>query len=235
MTDLNEIQFEERNVSSAITWGIITVIYFVIISFFLGTTSALLASPGEIFQEGLITIHVLLYISTWAVRFTVAVWVVKIARELNRQPFIWGFFGFVSPPLTLIVLGFQDYRIADKNIKKIIDELRLDYNTEFLHIKSTKDLSEEELNEVEIKLKEKFNQKLRDRIADSKFIQRIESGNISEEEFIKEQNEMEVEEEEVVLSVSNQNWSSDISKCPACGAPVGEKAVICQECGLTLD
>lgn len=235
MNDLNEIQFEERNVSSAITWGVIIAIYFVIISFILGTSSSLLASPGEIFSEGLATVYVLLYLSAWVIRIAVAVWVVKIAGKLNRPPFIWGFFGFIFPPITLIVIGFQDYKIADKKIKKIIDELRLDFNTEFLHIKSTKDLSEAELNEVEIKLKEKFNQKLRDRISDTNYRERVESARMTEQELIQEQIEMEDEEDEVVQSVSNQNWTSDINKCPACGATVSDKAIACQECGLTLN
>ena len=85
----------------------------------------------------------------------------------------------------------------------------------------------------EIKLKEKFNQKLKDRITDSKFIS-VASGNMAEDEenIIEEE---EKEEEEIVQSVSNQEWTSETGKCPACDASISENATICPECGLTIN
>jgi transcription initiation factor TFIID subunit TAF12 len=110
----------------------------------------------------------------------------------------------------------------------------LDFNTELLHIKSTKDLSKEELNEVEIKLKEKFNQKLKDRISDDGF-KRMASDNLTESpNIIEEEEKEEKEEEEVVLSVSNQKWTSETGKCPACGAPLSDSAAVCPDCGLSI-
>jgi len=235
MNDLNEIQFEERNVSSAITWGIISGLYFVIPTFVLRNRSSIITDPNEIISRGLLTIYGLVYLSNWAVHIAVTLWVIKIAGKLNRSPYLWGFFGFVFPPITLIVLGFQDYKINDKKIKKIVDELRLDFESELLHIQSTKDLSEEEMSEVEMKLKEKFKQKLKDRISDNRFKEMMYSGNMTAQDKIEEQNNLEVEEEEIVQSVSNQKWTSDINKCPGCGATVSDKAVICQECGLALN
>ena len=235
MNDVNEIQFEERNVSSAIGWGIAAALYFVIPTFVLRNRGSVIADPNEVISRGLLTIYGLVYLSNWAVHIAVTIYVVKIAKKLNRSPLIWGLFGFIFPPVTLITIGFQDYKINDKNIKKILDELRLDFESELLHIQSTKDLSEEEFNEVEKKLKEKFDQKLKDRISESKFNERMYSGRIMEQERIEEQNNIEVEEEEVVQSVSNQKWESDINKCPACGATISDKTQICQECGLTLN
>jgi hypothetical protein len=234
MKDVNEIQFEERNVSSAITWGIISALFFVVPTFVLRNRSSVLADPDTIIKHGLLTIYGLVYLSNWAVHIAITVFVVRIAKKLNRSPIIWGLFGFIFPPITLITIGFQDYKINDKNIKRILDELRLDFESELLHIQSTKDLSEEEFNEVEKKLKEKFDQKLKDRISESKFNERMYPGNIIEQDRIEEQNNIEVEEDEIVQSVSNQKWTSDINKCPGCGAAVSDKTAICQECGLTL-
>ena len=222
MNDINEIQFEERNVTSAILWGILSGLYFGIVAY--------------IHDDGLIKNNLfsgLLYLSVPVIYVLIIIWVVKIAKKLKRPPFIWGFFAFLSSPLTLIVIGFQDVKIEDKIIKKIVDELRLEFNTELLHIKSTKDLSAEELHEVEIKLKEKFNQKLKDRISDSRFKEKMASGNLAEDDgnIIEE----EKEEEEVVQSVSNQKWTSETGKCPACGAPLSDSAVICPDCGLSIN
>jgi hypothetical protein len=136
----------------------------------------------------------------------------------------------------MFVLGFQDVKIEDRNVKKIVDQLRLDLETELLHIKATDDLSEEELNAVEIKLKEKFNQKIKDRISEIGLKEKTESGN-TEQGKAEEQDivEMEKEEDEVVQSVAHKNWTSEINKCPACGASVSENAPTCQECGLALN
>jgi hypothetical protein len=234
MNNTDEIQFEERNVSSAVTWGIIAGLYSVVLAFIFRTKSSIITDPYEIFNYGT-SFDVLVYLSNWVIRIAITVWVVKIAKKLNRSPLVWGLFGFIFPPITLIVIGFQDYKIGDKNIKKILEELRLDFNSELLHIKSTKDLNERELNEVEIKLKEKFNQKLKDRISDSKFQERMESGNVTGQDKIEEQNTIEAEEEEIVQSVSNQKWASDINKCPACGAEISDNADMCQECGLAIN
>jgi len=220
MNDLNEIQFEERNVSSAVIWGIISGLYFGIVFFLL---------KNGFIQSDLIS--VLLSLSGLIIIIASTVWVVKIAKKLNRPPLIWGIFGFLFPPITLIVIGFQDVKIVDKNIKKIVDELRLEFNTELLHIKSTKDLSVEELNEVEIKLKEKFNHKLKEIIAEGKFKDEAEVEEIEKQNIIEE----EKEEEEVVQSVSNQKWTSETGKCPACGSPLSDNAVVCPECGLNIN
>jgi hypothetical protein len=220
MNDINEIQFEERNVTSAVTWGIISGLYFGIVTFLL--------KNGFIESD---LISELLYLSEVVIIIAITVWVVKIAKKLNRPPVIWGICGFLFPPITLIVIGFQDYKIGDKYIKGIIDELRLDFNTELLHIKSTKDLSKEELNEVEAKLKEKFNQKLKNRIAHDGF-NKMASDDMTESHIIEEE---EKEEEEVVQSVSNQEWISEKGKCPACGAAISDDATVCPECGLTIN
>jgi hypothetical protein len=220
MNDINEIQFEERNVSSAVTWGIISGLYFGIVTFLLNN--------GFIKSD---LVSGLLYLSEVVIIIAITVWVVKIARKLNRSPVIWGICGFLFPPITLIVIGFQDYKVSDKYIKGIIDELRLDFNTELLHIKSTKDLSKEELSEVEVKLKEKFNQKLKDRISDDGF-KKMASDDVTESQTIIE--EEEKEEEEVVQSVSNQEWVSEKGKCPACGAAISDDATICPDCGLAI-
>jgi hypothetical protein len=233
MNDLNEIQFEERNVSSAVTWGIISGLYFGVLISILRNISSIIADPNEIINYGLLTTYGLVYLSNWVVHIIITIYVIKIAKKLKRPPFIWGFFAFIFPPITLIVIGFQDVKIVDKNIKKIVDELRLEFNTELLHIKSTKDLSVVELNEVEIKLKEKFNQKLKDRIADSRFKGKMESAGEAESQNIIE--EEEKEEEEVVQSVSNQKWTSETGKCPACGSPLSDNAVVCPECGLSIN
>jgi hypothetical protein len=220
MNDINEIQFEERNVTSAVTWGIISGLYFGIVTFLL---------KNGFIQSDLIS--GMLYLSEFVIIIAITVLVVKIAKKLNRPPVIWGICGFLFPPITLIVIGFQDYKISDKYIKGIIDELRLDFNTELLHIKSTKDLSKEELKEVEAKLKVKFNQKLKDKISNNGF-KKMASDDMTESHIIEEE---EKEEEEVVQSVSNQEWTSEKGKCPACGASISYDTTVCPECGLTIN
>jgi hypothetical protein len=237
MDDMNGIQIEEQNVSSAITWGIISGIYVAVISFFMGAISPLILSPNEVFRDGLRTIYPLLYLSEWVVTIATVIWVVKIAMKLKRSPIIWGLCALLFPPVTLIVIGFQGYKIGDKNVRNIVNELRLDFESELLHIRSTKDLTGEELSEVELKLKEKFNQKIRERIAEGRFNEKSESMSEEEKDKLEEQSiiEAEKEEEEVVQAVAPKNWTSEINKCPACSASVTEKTTICPECGLALN
>lgn len=237
MNEQNDIQIEERNVPSAITWGVICGLYFIIPVFVLRNRSSIISNPDTIIRNGILTTYGLVYLANWMIHIITAIFVIKIARRLKRSPVIWGLSGFIFPPITLIVIGFQDVKIEDKNVKKIVDALRLDFETELLHIKSTDDLSEKELNEVEMKLKEKFNQKIRDRIAEGRFNEEGETRNAEELEKREEQNiiETEEEEEEIVQSVTHKTWTSEISKCPACGASVTDNASVCQDCGLALN
>jgi len=234
---MNGIQIEEQNVSSAITWGVISAIYIAVVSFFMRAMSPLLMSPGEVFRNGLQTIYPLLYISEWLVTIATVIWVVKISTKLNRSPVIWGVCALLFPPVTLIVIGFQGYRIKDKIVRNIVSELRLDFESELLHIQSTKDLTEEEFREVELKLKDKFNLKIKERIAGGRLNENAGSLSPSEQEKIEEQNiiEAEKEEDEVVQSVAHNNWTSESNKCPACGASVGENTTVCPDCGLALN
>ena len=85
------------------------------------------------------------------------------------------------------------------------------------------------------KLKEKFSQKLKDRISDCRSKERMESGNLTEQEKKEEQKRIEAEEDEVVQSVSDQHWTGEKNKCPACGAAMGDNITTCAECGLTIN
>lgn len=235
MTDIDNIQFEERNVYPAVTWGLIAGIYFGLCRFLLNVDSSIYADPNEIKDYGLLTVFGLMYFSNWIIYILIIVWVVRIAGKLNRSQILWGILAFIFGPVTLIVIGFMDYRIEDKNVKKILDELRLDYSSEYLHIKSTKDLTRVELAEVEVRLKEKFQQKLRERISGSKLIAATAPEKMTEQERTAEQKRIEAEEDEAVQAVSDQHWTGESNKCPACGAPMGDNITTCPECGLTIN
>lgn len=228
MDDIENIQFEERNVSSAVTWGIIFFIVMDLMFFLSETDYDLELKNVQLIHIGSALVFLICYIMIFY-------WVIKISKKLNRDPVIWGILSLVFGPAALIAIGFMDYKINDKRIKQILDELRLDFNSEYLHIKSTKDLTRKELAEVETKLIEKFKQKLRERISESNFKGIPEPENMTEKERVEEQKRIEAEEDEVVQAVTDQHWTGEKNKCPACGATVSEKAVICQECGLTLD
>lgn len=40
-----------------------------------------------------------------AIRIAVTVWIVDIAKKLNRNTIVWGIFGFILPPIALIFIG----------------------------------------------------------------------------------------------------------------------------------
>jgi rubrerythrin len=228
MNNIENIQFEERNVYPAVTWGIIFFIMMPLI-FFLSEKDYYLESQNvQLIHIGSALVFLICYI-------IIVYWVIKIAKKLNRDPLIWGILGLVFGPTALIAIGFMDYKINDKRIKHILDELRLDFNTEYLHIKSTKDLTREELAEVELKLKEKFKQKLKERISGSNFKGFSEPENMTELERAEEEKRIEAEEDEVVQAVSDQHWTGETNRCPACGAPFGDNAASCPECGLTIN
>lgn len=227
MDDIENIQFEERNVSAAVTWGIIFFIMMSLIFFLSEIDYDLELQNVYLIHIGLALVFLICYI-------IIIYWVIKISKKLNRDPVIWGILSLVFGPTALIVIGFMDYKINDKRIKQILDELRLDFNSEYLHIKSTKDLTREELTEVEIKLKEKFKQKLRERISESRFNESTRSVTMTDQQKIEEQNRIEAEEDEVVQAVSDQHWIGETNRCPACGAAMGDNITTCPECGLTI-
>jgi hypothetical protein len=228
MTDLNEIQFEERNVSSAITWGIISGIFLGLLNYLLQNERLLDSYDSEVPYFGIIVIYL-------AVTIAITVWVVKIVKKLNRSPLTWGIFAFFFPPITLIVLGFQDYKIKDKYIKGIVDQARLDFNTELLNIKNTQDLTAGQLKEVELKLKEKYSYDLQKKIRESMSDLSDSSDGQEKQTAQEEQVFVDATEEESVQPESGQTWVSDINKCPACGAPLSENASVCPDCGLTIN
>lgn len=52
-------------------------------------------------------------------RILVTIWVVSIAKRQNRNPIVWGFFGFISPAIALIIIGVQ---------KKLFAKFKIDNN-----------------------------------------------------------------------------------------------------------
>jgi amino acid permease len=162
MINIDEIRLEERHEYSAITWGIISAIILGVLSYLLQNERLLDSYNSEAPFYAL----VLMYL---AVTIAITVWVVKIARKLNRAPVIWAIFAFLFPPLTLIVLGFQDYKIEDKYIKWIVDQARIDFDMELSDIKNTQNLTAEQLKNVELRLKEKYSNNLREKIRESMY------------------------------------------------------------------
>jgi rubrerythrin len=227
MDNSDNIQFEERNVSSAVTWGIIFFIVMALIYFLSEKDYDLESQNIQLIRIGSALVFLICYI-------IIVYWVIKIAKKVNRDPIFWGILSLVFGPTALIAVGFMDYKINDKRIKHILDELRLDFNTEYLHIKSTKDLTREELAEVELKLKEKFKQKLKERISESNFKGFSEPENMTELERAEEEKRIEAEEDDAVQAVSDQHWTGEANRCPACGAAMGDNITTCPECGLTI-
>lgn len=235
MNDFDDVRLEERNVYSATKWGVIAIIYSIIVNIILKAQSSIILNPREIIDLGLFTTFGLLYLSTWVVRILITIWVVRIAAKLNRSTFFWGLFGFIFPPITLIVIGFKDYRIEDENIRKIIEETRLDFRAELSTIKNAQNLSEDKLNQIEIELKERYNNELRKKILDFTAKERAKQKNIERTYNTENTIILESDEEELPQSENHSSWLNDINNCPACGARIGDKTVICPECGLTIN
>lgn len=227
MINIDEIRLEERNISSAITWGIVSGIFFGLLNYLLLDDRLLDTYDSELPYLTVVVMYL-------AATIAVVAWVMKIAKKLNRPPFLWGFFAVFFPPVTLIILGFQDYKIGDRYIKGILDLARLDFNAEMTDIKKNQNLTSDELKRVELKLKEKYMYDLRKRIRESMsdLNQRQQE---QEEEVGKAENSVDYTEEEVSLQPeSGQPWANDINRCPACGAAISASTAICPDCGLTL-
>ncbi len=234
MDDINKIQFEETNGSPAIKWGIISGVYFVVLNIFLKIGSSIYSDPDELFGVGYTSESALLYILNWIVHIAIVVYAVIVARKLNRSSLIWGVLSFFFPPITLIVLGFQDYKIEDKVIKGIVDEARLDFNAEMINIKNTRDLTPDELKSVESKLRDKYSKNMKKRIRESLSDMSLKQQDVP--------NEMPIDEQFVAIDGENASITSeneeiligDLNKCPACGTGINTNTTICPDCGLTL-
>lgn len=233
MDDINKIQFEETKGSSAIKWGIISGVYFAVLNIFLRMGSSIYSDPYEFFGYGSTSYSAILYILNWIVHIVIVVYAVSIARKLNRSSLIWGALSFFFPPITLIVLGFQDYKIEDKVIRGIVDEARLDFNAEIINIKNTRDLTPDELDIIESKLKAKYSQNMKKRIRESmsdiSVKKQDESGQI-----LYEDQPVSLADEEVLIPDNSEILLGDLNKCPACGSGINDKTTICPDCGLTL-
>lgn len=236
MDEIEKIQFEGPNVSSAIKWGIISIVFFGLINFLFRDYASLYSDPTYLFSYGLPAYVPFMYVLNWVVHIIIVVYAVKIAKKLNRSAFIWGILSFFFPPITLIVLGFQDYKIEDKVIKGIVDKARLDFNAEILNIKNTRDISPDELEKIESKLKEKYIREMRKNIRDS--ISDIETGSFSDDapsnETDIEQPFDEAGDNGTEILENPEIILGEINTCPACGATINDKTTVCPDCGLTL-
>jgi hypothetical protein len=232
MIYIDEIQLEERNNNSAIKWGVVILLYSIVLAFVLKIP--ILSNPNEIINYNLLTFVGLLYISTWVIRILVFIWIIRIAQKLNRPMIVWGLFGLIFPSITLIIIGLQDYKVEDDNIKEIIDKVRLDFRAEIQHIQSLNDLSENELEKKKLDIKEKYSNELREKVG--KYIE-LERQNVITKDNQNEKEDRLVFEldDDNTTQIESENWNRDITKCPACGAKINDKMTICYDCGLTIN
>jgi hypothetical protein len=56
--------------------------------------------------------YTVLSVSSFILRIAVTIWVVNIAKSLNRDHSLWGLFAFFLPPLCLIIIG-QKRRLSE--------------------------------------------------------------------------------------------------------------------------
>lgn len=241
--NLDRIQLEEQNNPNAMKYGLLLILYSAFVSFFLNLNFIDLINPLNLFDLGILSFGVLLYISTWVVRIIVAIWLVNKAKLLNRSPLGWGLFGFFIPSISLIIFSFLDYKISDIKIKELVKNIRLDYLAELQNEKHIKLLNNEELELVEKRLKLKYQKKLDETIIGLKTKEEAESIRKLQAEGIIDSNIDIKEQEEIIRkniltknSVTDwsEEWMNEADKCPACGTKNNKRAVICQECGLTI-
>ena len=228
MIDIDDIQLEERNVYAATKWGVVVLVYSIFLSLFFHINTSIIANPYRELDYGIYAFASLLYISTWVIRIIVAVYTYNVAKRLNRPAVTWSIFGFIFPPITLIILGFQDYKVEDKNIKKMIDDVRLDLRAELVNIKSTQDLTSEEIDKTETELKEKYKQILRKNVTD--YLATSKANSAKEDKLT---GTIQFEEDTANSQVGD-DWIKDASKCPACGASLGNNDTSCPDCGLSI-
>ncbi len=76
-----------------------------------------------------------------------AAWAAHRAEILNRNKFLWGIFGFLFAPITLVLLGLMRTKIEIKPIKKTINEFRREYEVKVSNIENV------ESDGIKLKLK----------------------------------------------------------------------------------
>ena len=210
MDEMENVQIDTRNQYSALKWGILLLIYGLVISIIYKIGAADLINPQKYIDLGLWSLVGIAYISTWIIRIIVIWQIVKIAKFLNRNVVFWAIFALVSPPFSLIFISFCDYKIYDKGIEKILDSLRLDYKAELVHLKNTLDVSKTEFEEIELKIKDKYNSKLHKKIS------KLKSNSVSETKV-----------NQIYEKNSTNTDNAESLKCPACGYNINENTVIC--------
>ena len=232
MLYLDEIQIEERNSDSYVMWGVIALIYSIIMALVFELKLSTISNSNDIISDGSSSIIALLYLFNWIIRIIIFIWIIRIAKKLNRPRFLWVFFGLISPAITLIIIGFKDYNLEDENLEKMREAARYEYRKERLKINADEDISANEINEKELALKEKYNNELRKKAG--KYIREKENDNnrTQQEEFESKLKIRNYENEYIPSESENLIYEAD--KCPACGADINEQSTICNDCGLVI-
>ena len=149
------------------------------------------------------------------------IWVIIVARKLNRSPLLWGILTLFFAPISLIVLGYKDIRVPDE-LKKVYNKFKSDYFLEKLKLK--KDFTngifdtetyEKKLSNLSTQYDEALNRAMKK----------------AQEEYEKKKIKDVIEK---VEGGGSGRYIAIKDNCPACGARISEEAEECSECGLSF-
>jgi hypothetical protein len=211
--ELNNISLEEKNENT----NFIGVGIFIL--FFSAIFARIIEIPGAYFF--------IVFLSLF-IRILVSYAVYKIAKSLNRNVFGWVVFGLIVPAIALIWISSLNYFIDDPNAKKIVKACRKEYKAAIRKLAKNK---KENYAQEKQDIFNKYDAMLKSKITNLKVDKLINDYQI-------EDSEIELQKELLAQGMKSNNESGcdneEIEKCPACGAFVSSKSIICPDCELRL-
>ncbi len=123
MEDTNRVQLEKRNNPVALKYGVVLILYSVLISFFLNFNYIFFYNSLNFLNLGILSFSIIVFTSTWIIRILVTIWLIIKAKLINRSRLIWGLLGFFIPSIALIVFSFLDYKLSEILVKKLLKKV----------------------------------------------------------------------------------------------------------------
>jgi hypothetical protein len=164
---------------------------------------------------------------TIALRFVTHLYVTTIATELNRNYLFWTIANIVSPGISLIIIGFLNFKIDNVEVKQIVAQIRLNYQTEKTYLKSKYDDSTVYQLELE-KIQQYYSAKLKEAID---LVIAGKEVNISNNIVPEPTDNSQV----APASDLNEEKPVQYDTCPACNFKLSGTNKTCPDCGLSLN
>lgn len=164
---------------------------------------------------------------TIALRFVTHLYVTTIATELNRNYLFWTIANIISPGISLIVIGFLNFKIDNNEVKQVVTQIRLNYQTEKAYLKSK--YEDPTVYQLELeKIQQYYSAKLMEAID---LVIAGKEVNVYNNIVPEQTDNSQVTPDKDL----NEEKPVQYESCPACNFKLSDNNKICPDCGLSLN